>query len=376
MRALASFQDLYVGLEPYKNTDVFGGGVVKKTAPAVFGLLAALELHPTNKKAGGEYLIIIILMLDMINNGVINLAGNIFHFICLFDYLIFLTVFAPMGGFRSVGLSFEKLAEKCGVKIHYNITVTQIYENGIKYVNKTFSMDNDDNRFPESNYIDADVIVVNADLPFSKRTLISTTKQDENVVSENSTPQETFDWDDSFDFSSGVIAYHWSLDISLDDLNTHNVFLMGLNRTQAEESWRIVRNNPSLDITSNTSENILLEPFNFYVHRPVKTDTSAAPKGHDSIMVLVPCPTLTRNEEYSKLSRKEAIRRYKSQFSDTFIDQVRTAVINRLEVIDGLIDLKNHIIHEVVDTPGTYADFYNVGAGVPFGLVSFALFIL
>lgn len=54
MKALASFQDLYVGLEPYKNEKYFGGGVIKKTAPAVFGLLAALELHPTNKKAGGE----------------------------------------------------------------------------------------------------------------------------------------------------------------------------------------------------------------------------------------------------------------------------------------------------------------------------------
>jgi hypothetical protein len=55
MRALASFQDLYVGLEPYSNDDQIGGGVIKKTAPAVFGLLAALELHPTNKKAGGKF---------------------------------------------------------------------------------------------------------------------------------------------------------------------------------------------------------------------------------------------------------------------------------------------------------------------------------
>jgi len=55
MKALASFQDLYVGLEPYKNNDQFGGGVLKKTAPAVFGLLAALELHPSNNKAGGMF---------------------------------------------------------------------------------------------------------------------------------------------------------------------------------------------------------------------------------------------------------------------------------------------------------------------------------
>lgn len=54
MRALASFQDLYVGLEPYKNNDQLFGGVTQSTAPAVFGLLAAIELHPENKKAGGK----------------------------------------------------------------------------------------------------------------------------------------------------------------------------------------------------------------------------------------------------------------------------------------------------------------------------------
>lgn len=54
MRALASFQDLYVGLEPYRNDNKLFGGVLQTTAPAVFGLLAAIELHPKNDKAGGK----------------------------------------------------------------------------------------------------------------------------------------------------------------------------------------------------------------------------------------------------------------------------------------------------------------------------------
>lgn len=54
MRALASFQDLYVGLEPYRNNAMVGGGVLQSTAPAVFGLLAAIELHPSNRKSGGK----------------------------------------------------------------------------------------------------------------------------------------------------------------------------------------------------------------------------------------------------------------------------------------------------------------------------------
>lgn len=54
MKALASFQDLYVGLEPYRNSAQVGGGVFQSTAPAVFGLLAAIELHPSNTKSGGK----------------------------------------------------------------------------------------------------------------------------------------------------------------------------------------------------------------------------------------------------------------------------------------------------------------------------------
>lgn len=54
LKALASFQDLYVGLEPYKNPKLLAGGVLQSTAPAVFGLLAAIELHPNNDKAGGK----------------------------------------------------------------------------------------------------------------------------------------------------------------------------------------------------------------------------------------------------------------------------------------------------------------------------------
>ena len=65
MRALASFQDLYVGLEPYRNNELLGGGVLKSTAPAVFGLLAAIELHPSNSKSGGEIYLFEILWIDV-----------------------------------------------------------------------------------------------------------------------------------------------------------------------------------------------------------------------------------------------------------------------------------------------------------------------
>jgi phytoene dehydrogenase-like protein len=88
----------------------------------------------------------------------------------------------------------------------------------------------------------------------------------------------------------------------------------------------------------------------------------------DSILVLVPCPTLTRNQTCASLSRDDAIRIYKEQFGESLISKVRDAVFQRLAIIDSLKDLENVVVHEVVDTPATYADQYNVGAGTPFGL--------
>ena len=305
MRALASFQNLYVGLEPYRNNNELFGGVLKTTAPAIFGLLAAIELHPDNKLAG---------------------------------------VFAPIGGFEAVTTSFQKLAEEKGVQIQCNATVTHVSDNGV------YVKDNEGQEF----FLPADLVIMNADLPFAKKSLLSNTKAS-NVI---------YDWDDSFEYSSGVIAFHWSIDKDLVDLNTHNVFLISDSRNSMEASWRAIR-------SSRIIAGHDIEPFNFYVHRASATDPTAAPKGCNSILVLVPTCSLIRNEELSKLPRDEAIQKYKEQFDEENISQIRSAVLKRLAMIDSLKNLHTYIIHEEVDTPGTYADRYNVAAGTPFALVSF-----
>lgn len=95
MRTMATFQGLYVGLEPYKNFEkgMIGGGVLDTTAPAVFGLLSAIELHLTNDKAG---------------------------------------VYAPVGGFGAVTQAMQKLALSYdNVCIQCNATVLQVNNNAV-----------------------------------------------------------------------------------------------------------------------------------------------------------------------------------------------------------------------------------------------------
>lgn len=321
MKAMASFQDLYVGLEPYKKRDSqLDGGVITTTAPAVFGLLAALELHPTNEKCG---------------------------------------VHAPIGGFRAVGNAFEQLAIANGVKIQYETTVTQVTNTGVNVL--ATSASNDNGNISGADTIPADIIVINADLPYATTCLLDGTsnENDDDTVLSTSL-DDRFDWDDTFRFSSGVIAFHWSVKQKLNSLNTHNVFLVAGNRDAAEKSWEVLRSNSS----SNSEE----RSFNFYVHRASETDSTAAPEGCDAIMVLVPCKTLLRDDLCATLPRDEAMKLYKDQFDDEMVGSVREIVLQRLSVLDGLHDLRKHIVHEVVDTPGTYAGLYNLAAGTPFAL--------
>lgn len=297
MQALASFQDLYVGLEPYRNERQFAGGIFQSTAPAVFGLLAAIELHPQNG------------------------------------------VFAPVGGFGAVTSALEKLAVSRGASIRTGVYVDKIQKDGVHCLKG-------------HEFIPADLVITNADLPYATQSLLN---------SDNNTP-DAFDWDDRFSFSSGVTAFHWSLNKSLSDLSTHNVFLCADSRSQAEMSWSIVRG----DRSSGGDDDP--KPFNFYVHRASQTDPSACPSGCDALMILVPCQTLIREPECAHLPREDAIARYRQQFGSKPIAAVRKAVLQRLSAIDSLQNLEASIINEVVDTPATYADRYNCAAGTPFAL--------
>jgi phytoene dehydrogenase-like protein len=77
---------------------------------------------------------------------------------------------------------------------------------------------------------------------------------------------------------------------------------------------------------------------------------------------------LVRQPDCANLPREDALQRYKQQFNTETIDIVRKAVFERMSALESLRDIESLIVNEVVDTPATYADFYNVGAGTPFAL--------
>ncbi len=266
-----------------------------------------------------------------------------------------LKVWYPIGGFQKISQAFEKLAADSGVEVMYNSNVQSITSEGIYYDKKSSN--------GTIHFLPADMIIVNADLPYSTKTLMRSSPE------QNTDPTASirrYDWDDKYEYSSGVIAFYWAVNQKCDVLNTHNVFLVSDSREIMEKSWSALRLN---DSGASSFDNDSF-PCNFYVHRSSAIDESAAPKDCDSLMILVPCVTLKRNQNLANLPKDDCIKGYKEQFDDKFITKVRDIVLHRLSALDGLQDLKSNIVDEAIETPATYADNYNVGAGTPFALVS------
>ena len=143
--------------------------------------------------------------------------------------------------------------------------------------------------------------------------------------------------------------------------------MISKNEIDAQNSWQSLR--------QAHGDKPVQEPFNFYVHRPSKVDQSAAPKDCDVLMILVPCFPLLRNASLSNVSREEAIAEYQKLYDEKVIHDIKSLVLKRLAVLDDLVNLERNIVDECVTTPADYADFYNVAAGVPFGLVSTIRFL-
>jgi phytoene desaturase len=176
--------------------------------------------------------------------------------------------------------------------------------------------------FDDLSEIKADIIVANADLPYVYRKLLPDRGKSRRL--------------DSMKYSCSAICYHWGLDRVYPQLGHHSVFLSdgfreGLNRIFKDKS---VSDKPS-----------------FYVHAPVRTDSSAAPENQDTLSVVVGAGHVDRK---------------KKQDWDELKKKTRSAVIKRLEQA-GLEDIADHIKFEICYTPESWESACNISRGSVFG---------
>ncbi len=223
-------------------------------------------------------------------------------------------VWFPLGGMGRIVEALTSIAEKSGGRFMYNAPVEQINVDGRQATGITLA---------DGRQIEADIVVANADLPYVYRHLLP----DDGMIKRLERKK----------YTCSTVTFYWGADKQYPQLEPHNLFL-GDNYRQSFD--RILK-----DLT-------LPDEPSFYVHAPARVDPSLAPKGQDTLMVVVPVGHIddAAPQDWTAIQKR-----------------VRQIVLQRLAEI-GADDLAEHIKFEVSYTPPDWQSRYNLTKGATLGL--------
>jgi phytoene desaturase len=175
----------------------------------------------------------------------------------------------------------------------------------------------------DGSRLEADLVLANADLPYVYQHLLP----QDGMVKALSRKQ----------FSSSAISFFWGVDKTYEALSPHTLFLADDYR----ENFECIIRDLSLPINPS-----------LYIHAPARLDPSMAPRGQDTLTVIVPVGHLSENGE---------------QNWGELRDKARQHVFRRLRTL-GITDVEAHIKFEVTYTPISWAKRYNLVKGSTHGL--------
>ncbi|HET7089415.1 MAG TPA: phytoene desaturase family protein [Anaerolineae bacterium] len=223
-------------------------------------------------------------------------------------------VWFPMRGMYRIIETLVSIAEAKGVRFIYNAPVEKIEVEGKRATGVVL---NDGRR------LTADIVVANADLPYVYRELLPDRAETDRL--------------DRMKYTCSAIMFYWGVDKVYPQLGHHNVFLAGDYRASFDRIF---------------NDDTLPDEPSFYVHAPARTDPSAAPVGHDTLMALVPVGHIDESapQDWAALQAR-----------------ARSVVLQRLARI-GVSDLESRLKFEVSYTPREWQSLYNLAKGAAFGL--------
>jgi phytoene desaturase len=223
-------------------------------------------------------------------------------------------VWYPIGGMYSLVEALVAIARKWGAQFIFDAPVGQIDVEGPTASGVTLA---------DGRQIKADVVVANADLPYVYRRLLP----------DDGTARRL----DRKRYTCSTVMFYWGVAKQYPQFGSHNLFLGSDYRTSFE---RILK-----DLT-------LPEEPTFYMHTPVHMDPSMAPKGQDTLVVVVPVGHISDSapQDWPAIQKR-----------------ARQLVLQRLSGI-GATDLEAHIKFEVSLTPSDWLERYNLSKGSTLGL--------
>ncbi len=228
----------------------------------------------------------------------------------------------PKGGIGTLVNDIGTLAQESGVNIQLNSPVAEILLTDGRVGGA---------RLESGEEIRADVVVSNADLPYTYRSLIPSHQR----------PRYSDRKLDSMDYACSGYLLYLALDRTLPQLKHQALYFA--------EDYR--GNLDDIFVTGRIPE----DP-SFHLNYPVASDPSIAPDGKSTVYALAPMPNLKAQIDWDKAG-----------------PVVRDRLLDRISRIAG-VDIREHIVWEEQYDPRNFARDINAVHGTAFGSLAHGFF--
>ncbi len=228
-------------------------------------------------------------------------------------------VWHVMGGFRALAQGLMRCAQDLGAVFKMSSPVANVViENGVAR----------GVRLESGEVLSADVVVVNADLPYAAQRLVDPQWRETTRLSDSSLQNAQY--------SCSTFMLYLGLDTVYRDLPHHLIYLSNAARRT--------------DSAALNDEAVDTDDPPFYALNPTPTDPAGAPPGHSVMYVLVPTPNTGRPVNWAQTEAE------------------LTAKVPRWLEKVGLRDVAKHITVKRAFTAETWRDDFHVFRGAVFNL--------
>lgn len=216
----------------------------------------------------------------------------------------------PMGGTGALVTGLVSLIEGQGNRVRYDSEVDEILLAGRRATGV---------RLKDGETIAADVVVSNADAPFTYKHLLRKAKR-----------RWWPDWRiDRSRYSMGLFVWYFGTKRRYEDVPHHMILLGPRYRALLRDIFH---------------RKVLADDFSLYLHRPTATDPSLAPDGCDTFYVLAPVPNLDGETDWTTMAEPYR-RRIEAFLSETVLpgldgEVISSKVVTPLYFRDELNSLK------------------------------------
>ncbi|KAL8706938.1 MAG: hypothetical protein Q9201_000099 [Fulgogasparrea decipioides] len=238
-------------------------------------------------------------------------------------------IWYPQGGFHTVLAALAKIGEKMGVCYRLSTPVSSVKLDESGRLATGVALESGET-------VSADVVVINADLVYAYNNLLPKSSYGRSLEKRST--------------SCSSISFYWAMDRQIPELTTHNIFLAKHYRESFDDIFK---------------QQLMPAEPSFYLNVPSRIDPTAAPEGKDSIAVLVPVGHLL--DKRQGIGRK-GLQVTNKQDWESMVAKARRIVFSTVEARTGARDLQGALVKEIVNTPQSWKDAFNLDKGAILGL--------